>query len=62
MGCPIHIWIPVAAALAPVATFARHKFGAFRPKNVPEKNPAENIDEMPHWPSVDSGRSNSRED
>ena len=30
MGCPVHIWVPVMASMAPFARVARDRFKAFR--------------------------------
>jgi hypothetical protein len=30
MGCPVHIWIPVMAGMAPFARVARDRFRALR--------------------------------
>jgi hypothetical protein len=30
MGCPVHIWVPVMAGMAPFARVARDKFRALR--------------------------------
>lgn len=32
MGCPVHIWVPMMAALAPVARVARDRFLASKPR------------------------------
>jgi hypothetical protein len=32
MGCPIHIWVPALAALAPIARVARDQVRALRVK------------------------------
>ncbi len=29
MGCPVHIWVPVMASMAPFARVARDRFKAF---------------------------------
>lgn len=54
MGCPIHIWVPMAAALAPAATLARHKLRSVMPSRKPDVNPADQLDEMKHWSPVGS--------
>jgi hypothetical protein len=37
MGCPVHIWLPAMAALAPVARVARDRVRAFRSVSTPEQ-------------------------
>ncbi len=32
MGCPVHIWVPMMAALAPAARIARDRFLASAPR------------------------------
>jgi hypothetical protein len=54
MGCPVHIWVPMMAALAPAATLARHRIAALMPRRSALENPAEHIDEMPRWSAVGS--------
>ena len=52
MGCPVHIWVPMAAALTPVATMARHRLRLLLPQRSSDENPAERIEEMPRWSPV----------
>lgn len=52
MGCPMHIWVPMAAALAPAATMARHKLRLLVPSKKPDENPADRLDEMTRWTPV----------
>ena len=52
MGCPVHIWVPMAAAITPVATMARHKLRQMLPHRRPNENPADHIEEMPRWSPV----------
>jgi hypothetical protein len=54
MGCPVHIWVPMMAALTPAATLARHRIAALMPRRQPSENPADHIDEMPRWSAVGS--------
>jgi len=49
MGCPVHIWVPMMAAVAPAATVARHKLRSVLPGRKPDSNPADHIDEMRRW-------------
>lgn len=37
MGCPVHIWLPAMAALAPAARIARDRFLALKPTPAPPK-------------------------
>ncbi len=55
MGCPVHIWVPMAAALAPAATMARHRVLSLLPQRRPDVNPALRIEEMRRWSPVTSG-------
>lgn len=32
MGCPVHIWVPMMAAFAPVARIARDRFFPSKPR------------------------------
>lgn len=32
MGCPVHIWVPMMAAMAPFARMARDRFLPARPR------------------------------
>jgi hypothetical protein len=32
MGCPIHIWVPVMASIAPFARVARNRLRLFTPR------------------------------
>lgn len=52
MGCPVHIWVPMMAAIAPAATVARHRLNALIPRRREPENPADHIDEMPRWSAV----------
>jgi len=36
MGCPVHIWVPAMAALAPAARIARERLRLFRASRSPE--------------------------
>ena len=62
MGCPVHIWVPMAAALAPAATMARHKLRRLLPQRKPDENPADRIEEMPRWAPVASTVTDSPRD
>jgi hypothetical protein len=55
MGCPVHIWVPMMAALAPVATVARDRVRSVLPGHKPDENPADHIEEMQRWTPVASG-------
>jgi len=52
MGCPVHIWVPMAAAIAPAATMARHKLRMLLPTRTPNENPADHLAEMTRWSPV----------
>ena len=52
MGCPVHIWVPMMAALAPAATIARHRLSALIPGRREPENPAHRIDQMRRWSPV----------
>ena len=52
MGCPVHIWIPMAAAIAPAATMAKHKLLSVLPTRTPDTNPADQIDTMTRWSPI----------
>ncbi len=54
MGCPIHIWVPMAAALTPAATMMRHRLLTLMPSRKPDVNPADHVDEMQRWSAVGS--------
>ena len=52
MSCPVHIWVPMMAALAPAATVARHRLNALIPRRREPENPANHIEEMPRWSAI----------
>lgn len=52
MGCPVHIWVPMMAAVAPAATMARHKLRAVLPSKKPAENPADHLEDMSRWSPV----------
>ena len=52
MGCPVHIWVPMMAALAPAATIARHRLNALIPRRREPENPANHIEEMRRWSAI----------
>ncbi len=62
MGCPIHIWVPVMAAMAPAATIARHRLNALIPRRREPENPAHRIEEMRRWSPVSEPSSTSNSD
>jgi hypothetical protein len=41
MGCPVHIWLPAMAALAPFARVARDRVRSFRIRS--ESRPRSNV-------------------
>ena len=59
MGCPVHIWVPMMAAVAPAATMARHKLRSVLPSKKPAENPADRLDEMQRWSAPGSTASPS---
>lgn len=59
MGCPIHVWVPMAAALTPAATMMRHRLLTLLPQRKPDVNPATQLDEMTRWSPVASPASSS---
>lgn len=54
MGCPIHVWVPMAAALTPAASMMRHRLRTLMPSRKPDVNPAAQLDEMQRWSPVAS--------
>jgi len=57
MGCPVHIWVPAMAAIAPAATMARHRLNTLLPRRREPENPADRIQEMPRWSAVGEPKS-----
>jgi hypothetical protein len=62
MGCPVHIWVPMMAALAPGATAARHRLNALIPRRREPENPAHRIEDMRRWSAVGEPASTSSSD
>jgi hypothetical protein len=54
MGCPVHIWVPMMAGLAPVATLARDRVRGLLPNRKPDANPADRVEHMRRWSAVGS--------
>jgi len=54
MSCPVHIWVPAMAAVAPAATMARHKLRSLIPSKKHDENPAARVETMRHWSPVTS--------
>ena len=54
MGCPVHIWVPAMAAVAPAATMARHKLRSLIPSKKHHENPADRLETMQHWSPLTS--------
>ena len=52
MGCPVHIWVPMMAAIAPAATIARHRLYSLIPRRREPENPANQLEVMPRWSAV----------
>ncbi len=43
MGCPVHVWVPAMAALAPAARIARDRLRLFRASRSNEAAPVREI-------------------
>ena len=54
MSCPVHIWVPMMAALSPVAQLVRGRLAQLSPAKAKAKalNPARRIPEMARWSAV----------
>jgi hypothetical protein len=62
MSCPIHIWVPMMAAIAPAATVARQRLYSLIPRRREHKNPANHIEDMPRWSAVSDTNTSSASD
>ncbi|MBT5775564.1 MAG: hypothetical protein HOH95_14450 [Dehalococcoidia bacterium] len=62
MGCPVHIWVPMMAAIAPAATVARHRLYSLIPRRREPENPANHIEDMPRWAAVGDTNTSSASD
>ena len=54
MGCPVHIWVPMAAAITPAASMLHHRLRTLLPQRKPNVNPATQLNEMQRWSPVAS--------
>ena len=58
MSCPVHIWVPMMAALTPVAQLVRGRLAQLSPAKAKAKakakalNPARRIPEMARWSAI----------
>ncbi len=52
MGCPIHIWLPMMAALAPGARMVRDRLSLTRFRKAEPENPAHHIEDMRRWSAI----------
>ncbi len=52
MSCPVHIWVPMMAALTPVAQLVRGRLAQLSPAKAKALNPARRIPEMARWSAV----------
>ncbi len=56
MGCPVHIWVPLMAAAAPVVRVAKDRFVALRyrgPADPLEAAPVEATPPQRRWAPID---------
>lgn len=60
MSCPVHIWVPVMASMAPFARVARDRFRAFRfsRSDAPASSEAE-APVIQRWAPVQPGSSSA---
>ncbi|MFL2646806.1 MAG: hypothetical protein ACJ0KD_05055 [Dehalococcoidia bacterium] len=52
MGCPVHIWIPLIAAVAPGVRFVRDRFRNSIIKQTPYEHPAKRMSDMKRWSPI----------
>ncbi len=52
MGCPVHIWIPLIAAVAPGVRFVRDRFRNSIIKQTSYEHPAKRMSDMKRWSPI----------
>ena len=53
MGCPVHIWIPLIAAVAPSVRFVRDRFRNSLTKNSTYEHPVNKMADMQRWAPIE---------
>ena len=59
MGCPVHIWVPAMAALAPAARIARERVRLFRASRHPK--PSTPVREMRRFAPISPNATSTRQ-
>ncbi len=54
MACPIHIWVPLVAAAAPVVRIAKHRVQGWRAVRASRQQPDATPRELKRWAPVAS--------
>tara|TARA_A100001037_G_C15035685_1_gene583123 strand:+ start:132 stop:311 length:180 start_codon:yes stop_codon:yes gene_type:complete len=59
MGCPVHIWIPLIAAVAPGVRFVRDRFRNSVIKQTAYKHPVDKMADMKRWTPIEEKKLDS---
>ncbi len=53
MGCPVHIWVPLMAAAAPVVRVAKVRIDALRHRDTSDATAPEPAPAVQRWSPID---------